>query len=123
MTVTEKQQSKVLSPSKMAHVVLKTNKFEHMKRFYVNFLGGHIVHQNDYLAFITYDDEHHRIAIVNIPGTTDKDHDSCGLVHIAFTFDTLKDLCTAYKQRKEFDIKPGWCVVRNDRLRSHHTSC
>ena len=102
---------KVISPSKLAHVVLRTSRFEHMKRFYCNFLGGRIVHANDYLAFITYDDEHHRIALINMPGTKDKDHECAGLVHIAFTFDTLQDLCTAYKQRKALDITPGWCVV------------
>jgi catechol-2,3-dioxygenase len=104
--------NKVISPSKLAHVVLRTARFDHMKRFYCNFLGGHIVHANDYLAFITYDDEHHRIALINMPDTKDKDHESAGLVHIAFTFDTLKDLCTAYKQRKTLGITPGWCVVR-----------
>ena len=103
---------KVLSPSKLAHVVLTTNKLDRMKRFYVQFLGGTVVHENDYLCFITYDDEHHRIALVSTPGTKDKDHQSAGLLHIAFTFDSLKDLCTAYKQRKQLGIKPGWCVVR-----------
>lgn len=41
----------------------------------------------------------------------DKDMESAGLAHIAFTFDSLKDLCTAYKQRKALGIEPGWCVV------------
>lgn len=41
----------------------------------------------------------------------DKDAQTAGLVHIAFTFDSLKDLCTAYKQRKALGIEPGWCVV------------
>jgi hypothetical protein len=39
------------------------------------------------------------------------DGSTTGLEHIAFTFDSLKDLCTAYKQRKEHGIIPGWCVV------------
>lgn len=69
------------------------------------------MHANEYLAFITYDDEHHRVALVSVPGTTDKDHNSSGLLHMAFTFDSVKDLCTAYKQRKALGITPGWCVV------------
>ena len=103
---------KVLSPSKLAHVVFQTNKFDHMKRFYVQFLGGKIIHENETLAFISYDDEHHRIALLNMPpGSKDKDPHAAGLMHVAFTFDTLKDLCTAYKQRKALGIEPGWCVV------------
>lgn len=47
-------EGKVLSPSKLAHVVLQTNKFEHMKRFYLSFLGGRLVKESGPLAFITY---------------------------------------------------------------------
>ena len=32
-----------------------------------SFLGGHQVHGNAYLSFITYDDEHHRIALIGTP--------------------------------------------------------
>ena len=102
---------KVLSPSKLAHVVLRTNNLERMKRFYCQFLGGNIIHENEHIAFISYDEEHHRIALLAIPSLKDKDYDCCGLEHVAFTFDTLKDLCTAYKQRKALGIEPGWCVV------------
>ena len=113
MASIENAQGKVLSPSKLAHVVLQTNNFEHMKRFYVQFLGGRLVKESGPLAFITYDDEHHRIALIGMP-CKDKDAESSGLAHIAFTFDTLKDLCTAYKQRKALGIEPGWCVVSEE---------
>ncbi|KAG7097667.1 hypothetical protein E1B28_004993 [Marasmius oreades] len=102
--------SKVVSPSKLAHVVLRTNKFEEQREFYKVFLGGYEVHGNDFITFITYDEEHHRIALLKTPGTKDKDFESCGLDHIAFTFETIKDLCMAYRQRKELGIEPGWCV-------------
>jgi catechol-2,3-dioxygenase len=104
-------EGKVLSPSTLAHVVLKTNQLERMTKFYCRFLGGRVVYANEYLAFITYDHEHHRIALAQFPGTTDKDQQSCGLAHIAFTFPNVKDLCTAYKQRKALGMEPGWCVV------------
>lgn len=103
--------TKVLSPSKLAHVVLQSSQLERMKKFYVNFLGGRVVYESDFIAFITYDDEHHRIAIVTPPGTGKKDFKSAGLVHIAYTFDNLKGLCTAYRQRKALGMEPGWCVV------------
>ena len=82
-----------------------------MKRFYVQFLGGRIVKESGPLAFITYDDEHHRIALINMP-LKNKDAGTAGLAHFAFTFDSLPDLCKAYKQRKALGIEPGWCVVR-----------
>lgn len=102
---------KVLSPSKLAHVVLRTNNFEKMKKYYCDFLGGYVVHGNEFLAFITYDDEHHRIALLGNPQLQNNPGTTSGLEHIAFTFDTLQDLCTSYKQRKALGITPGWCVV------------
>lgn len=101
---------KVLSPQKLAHVVLRSSDKESMTRFYETFLGGRIVFTNEALSFITYDEEHHRIAILQVPGTEPKNKKSCGLEHIAFTYPTLKDLFTAYRQRKAHKILPIWSV-------------
>ena len=103
--------SKVISPSKLAHVVLHTNKFERMKRFYKTFLNSIAVFEDEKLAFLSYDEEHHRIALINMPDLLDKDPRMAGLGHIAFTFDSLRDLCSAYKARKELGMEPGWCTV------------
>jgi catechol-2,3-dioxygenase len=71
---------KVISPVKLAHVVLRTNNFTKMNQFYKDFLGGQAsIEVPDQLSFLTYDDEHHRIALVSIPSIKNKDKDSCGL--------------------------------------------
>jgi catechol-2,3-dioxygenase len=71
----------VLSPTKLAHVVLKTSQsnFHAMCDFYKKFLGAHAVFENGFLCFLTYDDEHHRIAIAALPGIQTKDATSAGL--------------------------------------------
>ena len=100
----------VKSPSKLAHVVLRTNNLKAMTKYYQDFLGARVIHENDMLVFLSYDDEHHRIAFVQIPGTQSKVTTSCGLEHIAFTFDSLSDLLLAYRQRKQKGIMPLWPV-------------
>lgn len=100
----------VKSPSKLAHVVLRTNNFQSMVRYYQDFLGAQVIFENEMLAFLSYDDEHHRIALVQVPGTQAKAPTTCGLEHIAFTFDTLHDLLLAYRQRKQKGISPLWPV-------------
>jgi catechol-2,3-dioxygenase len=100
----------VKSPSKLAHIVLRTNNFKSMVEFYRTFLGAQVIYEDEMLAFLSYDDEHHRIAIVAVPGTQAKHATSCGLEHIAFTFDSLSDLLLAYRQRKQKDILPLWPV-------------
>jgi catechol-2,3-dioxygenase len=100
----------VVSPSKLAHVVLRTNNFTSMVKYYKEFLGAEVIYENDFLAFLSYDDEHHRIAIASVPGTNGKDKMTCGLEHIAFTFPDLRSLLLSYRQRKQKDILPLWPV-------------
>lgn len=53
------------SPTKLAHVVLWTTQVQDMRDWYLKVLDGRVVHQNPAGAFITYDDEHHRIAVAD----------------------------------------------------------
>lgn len=62
------------------------------------------------MAFLSYDAEHHRIALIEVPGLGAKAHKSAGLDHIAFGYDSLADLLTAYTQRKRLGILPVWSV-------------
>lgn len=100
----------VLSPAGLAHVVLQTSQFRPMVAFYKAFLGAHATYENDTLSFLTYDEEHHRVAIGHVPGTSPKVPTSAGLAHMAFSFKTLSDLLKAYRQRKARGILPIWAV-------------
>lgn len=110
MTSTQAPTGKVLAPKSLAHVVLRTPNSKAMVAFYKSFFGGWASYENDHLAFLTYDEEHHRIAIIGIPGTAPKNRTSAGLEHIAFTYDTLDDLLLAYRQRKSIGMLPIWCT-------------
>ena len=105
----------VISPKRLCHMVLRSQpeNYKTMVDWYVNFLGGRVVWGNDSISFITYDDEHHRIAITGRPGTNPRGGSSAntvGLAHIAFAYDNLTELCVTYLQRKKLGIRPSWCV-------------
>lgn len=100
----------VIRPSYLAHVVLRTNNFKPMVDFYKTFLGAHASFENDMMSFLTYDEEHHRIALLQIPRTGPKQKETCGLEHIAFTYSKLEDLALSYRQRKANGILPVWCI-------------
>ncbi|KAI1774505.1 Glyoxalase/Bleomycin resistance protein/Dihydroxybiphenyl dioxygenase [Hypoxylon cercidicola] len=101
---------KVLSPARLTHVLLRTARFRPLVEFYKALLGAHVVLETSELAFLTYDDEHHRIAIAAFPDCGDRVRSGAGLEHIAFSFDSLGDLVTSYRQRKARGILPLWCV-------------
>jgi catechol-2,3-dioxygenase len=73
---------KVLSPARLAHIVLRTEageRFEAMKTFYREFLGAYPEVETEMLSFLRYDDEHHRVAIIGIPGIGKRDRSVPGL--------------------------------------------
>jgi catechol-2,3-dioxygenase len=81
-----------------------------MVRWYQNVLAAEIVHADDVLAFLTYDDEHHRIAIAGLPGLPDQPEMCAGTDHVAFTHADLGDLLYHYARLKRDGIEPYWCV-------------
>jgi catechol 2,3-dioxygenase-like lactoylglutathione lyase family enzyme len=93
-------------PSKFAHAVLRTNKFKEMVEWYRTVLQAEIVAQNEMLAFMTYDDEHHRLAIAAVPGLSDRPRNSVGLDHLAYTYASLGDLVATYERLKVAGITP-----------------
>ncbi|KAF2491365.1 hypothetical protein BU16DRAFT_468965 [Lophium mytilinum] len=102
----------VLKPSYLAHFVLKTqvSTYHDLVDYYKTFLNAEANYEDDHNAFITYDEEHHRIGICAFEWCEPKVRASVGLVHVAFAFDNLFDLALAYRQRKANGIEPYWCV-------------
>ena len=105
------------SPQSLAHVVLRTTSenYQAMIQFYLELLSAHIVHTTPVLTFLRYDEEHHRIAIIQTPETTPKPKDAgfAGLDHVAFTYPTLTQLAQQYtylKSNPENPLRPLWCV-------------
>lgn len=102
-------------PSKLAHVVYRTHRFQEMLDWYAAVFGARVQHQDDALAFLTYDDEHHRFAFANLdvlkPGDTGEgQQDLVGVDHVAYTYDSIDHLLDAYENLKGHGILPYWCV-------------
>ncbi|MFC1695342.1 VOC family protein [Pseudomonadota bacterium] len=104
-----------IRPRKFAHVVYRTRRFEEMLDWYQFVFGARVQYQNPALAFLTYDDEHHRFALVDLDVLQPDASDSAGrgligVDHVAYTYASLEDLFEIYEQLKTKDIKPYWCV-------------
>jgi catechol-2,3-dioxygenase len=83
-----------------------------MVEWHLAFFGGTLILRNKQSAFIAYDDEHHRLVIVNDPGhrQIEDRKTAVGIYHIAFTLNSLSDLATSYEQKRACGILPHWPV-------------
>src|SRR5258708_30524902 len=99
------------SPAKLAHFVLVTRDMARLRDWYVTVLEGGIGYQDAILCFITYDEEHHRIATGAFPGVEEREPGvRVGLHHTALTYRDLGELLYAYRRLKDRGIGPYWCV-------------
>jgi len=109
----------MVSPTRISHVVLQTNRIPELRDWYCAMLGASVVYEDSNISFISFDDEHHRVAFIN-PGPValregaggdplcaGKD---TGLHHFAFTFARLADLVESYERNKSRGVLPYWCV-------------
>jgi catechol-2,3-dioxygenase len=99
-----------IAPTRLAHVVRRTSRLDEMVEWYCKVLEAEVVLANDLLAFLTYDEEHHRIAIAAIPGLVEQQEHAVGTDHIAFTYENLSDLLHTYRRLKELGITPFWAI-------------
>jgi catechol-2,3-dioxygenase len=100
---------------KFVHVVYRTRRFQEMIRWYENVFAAKVQYQNPVLAFLTYDDEHHRFAFANLEilqpeGAENDRQGSIGVDHVAYTYRSLAELFDNYVQLKEQSIMPYWCI-------------
>lgn len=117
------------SPNKLAHVVLFTGQLPTMRDWYLNVLDARVVHENPAVAFLTYDEEHHRIALADrnavmqaaegLDALISASDDSAppsdapqnrGLAHIAFAYDSARTLLENFERLERDAITPVYSV-------------
>jgi catechol-2,3-dioxygenase len=103
------------SPSKFAHIVYRTRRFDEMIRWYEKVFEAKVQYRNPVLAFLTYDDEHHRFAFANLSaldpaGGSAAGKKDTGVDHVAYTYASLRDLLDTYTRLKREGIVPYWPI-------------
>ena len=98
--------SKPIAPALFAHFVLRSANMQPMVDWYTTVLNMHVVTRHDFICFLTYDDEHHRLAIVNIAGLHAPDNKAWGLAHVAYTFRNVGELLSTYRRLKKAGTEP-----------------
>lgn len=102
-------------PTKFAHIVYRTRRFEEMIGWYEKVFEARVQYKNPALAFLTYDDEHHRFAFANLSvlapaGKSSGGKADAGVDHVAYTYSSLGDLIDTYARLKQQGIAPYWPI-------------
>jgi len=100
----------ITPPIKLAHIVLRTSRYEEMLAWYQRALRMRVVFGNEVLSFLTYDEEHHRLAILNMAGLAEQPDGICGVHHIAFTYDSMSSLMENYAVLRDEGVKPVYVI-------------
>ena len=85
------------SPSKLTEVV----------EWYKNFLDARVQFDLGFGAFMTFDDEHHRLVIFCDDSTVDKDPNSAGVEHVGIGLPNFAALADEYERLKDRGILPS----------------
>jgi catechol-2,3-dioxygenase len=104
-----------VAPSSLVHVVYRTRRFEEMLAWYAAVFGARVQYRNPALAFLTFDDEHHRFAFADLGVIRPDEHDAddrgmIGVDHVAWEYGSLRDLLENYAELKAKGVTPYWAV-------------
>jgi catechol-2,3-dioxygenase len=101
-----------MSTPKFAHNVFQTANHEAMRDWYCTVLDAHVVYEDATLTFLTFDDEHHRVALLHPPiEFTPKTAITASLHHSAYTFDSIDALLERYAMLRDQGITPAVCIA------------
>jgi catechol-2,3-dioxygenase len=101
-----------MSTPKFAHNVFQTANHEAMRDWYCTVLDAHVVYEDATLTFLTFDDEHHRVALLHPPvAFTPKTAVTASLHHSAYTFDSIDALLERYAMLRDRGITPAVCIA------------
>ena len=104
----------MVARSKFAHIVYTTHRYDEMIDWYVRVFEATFQHRDDKLTFVTYDDEHHRFAFVNLGPVPEgeeagggKRRRGPGVAHVAYTWDDLAGLLGVYTRLRDLATGRG----------------
>src|SRR5688572_1914744 len=93
-------------PAYISHYGIRTQRYKEMIEWYKKVFRAKIQHENEFLAFMTFDEEHHRLVIFEDAATVAKPENAAGVDHVGYGFASFGDLVTTYERLKAEGITP-----------------
>ena len=116
------------SPDQLHHIAFKTTNYDAMVKFYTNLFGCEPMYYSEDIAFLAFDEEHHRIAIANTSPALKRipfiaklilslknwlnrnTPDIIGLDHVSYRMTPIEKWFEFYNNAKKRGLKPYWTI-------------
>lgn len=105
------------APDFVAHWVVKTARRAEMVAWYGTVFGARVVHEDDDLTFLSWDHEHHRLALIEVPRVlryvfpfARHRRKMYGVDHLAVQLLSIEKLLATYARLKPLGIEPVWAI-------------
>ena len=93
-------------PAYISHYGIRAQRYKEMIEWYKTVFCARIQHENEFLAFMTFDEEHHRLVIFEDEATVAKPATAAGVDHVAYGVSSFGDLVSIYERLKADGITP-----------------
>ncbi len=93
-------------PAYISHYGIRAKNYKEMVEWYKTVFNARVQHENEFLSFMTFDDEHHRLVIFEDPETVDRVPTAAGIDHIGYGVASFGDLVSTYERLKALGIRP-----------------
>lgn len=90
----------------LAHYGLRTHDLDRATDWYAKTLGARTLYRDDLLAFMSFDDEHHRIVIWNDGETSKRPSDAGGVDHVGYSCGGPEQLADECERLSRLGVTP-----------------
>lgn len=94
------------TPAYISHYGIRAQRYQEMVQWYQTVFGAKVQHENEFLAFLTFDEEHHRLVIFEADDTVAKPAAAAGVDHVGYGLASFADLVSTYERLKAAGITP-----------------
>jgi len=93
-------------PAYLSHYGIRARRYKEMIQWYTTVFRAQVQHENEFLAFMTFDEEHHRLVIFEDPETVDRPATAAGVDHVGYGLASFGDFVSAYERLKAEGVTP-----------------
>lgn len=93
-------------PAYISHYGIRARQMKKMVEWYRLVFNATVQHENEFLAFMTFDEEHHRLVIFEDEATVAKPENAAGVDHVGYGMASFGQLVATYERLKTAGIVP-----------------